>query len=57
MDVQLHLANLYREFGREADAREIEAELRRLLVYADPDFRILRQLERQSRSTHAAPNR
>ena len=57
MDVQLHLARLYRELGREAKAREIEAEQRRLLVYADRDFRILRQLERQSQSADAAPNR
>jgi tetratricopeptide (TPR) repeat protein len=54
MELQLHLARLYRELGREADAREIEAELRRLLVHSDPDFWILRQLERQSRAAHAA---
>lgn len=54
MEVQLHLARLYRELGREADAQEIEAELRRLLVYADPDFWMLRQLERQSGTVDAA---
>jgi tetratricopeptide (TPR) repeat protein len=57
MDVQLHLARLYRELGREADAQGIEAELRRLLVYADPDFWLLRQLERQSGTADAASAR
>jgi len=40
------LAKLYRETGRNEEAREIEEELRRLLALADPDHPILRQLDR-----------
>jgi tetratricopeptide (TPR) repeat protein len=54
MAVQLRLARLYRKLGREADAREIEHELRRLLVYSDPDYWILLQLEKQSEDAAAA---
>ena len=43
--VQGHLAQLYREMGRDEEAGTIEAELRSLLAYADPDYPILRQLE------------
>ncbi len=43
--VQGQLAQLYREMGRDEDARKIEAELRALLAYADADYPILRQLE------------
>ena len=46
MKTQLRLAQLYRKVGREQEAREIEAELRKLLAYADPDYPILRQLQR-----------
>jgi hypothetical protein len=44
--VQGQLAQLYREMGRDEDASKIEAELRSLLAYADPDHPILRQLDR-----------
>ncbi len=43
--VQGQLAQVYREMGRDEDAGRIEAELRSLLAYADPDHPILRQLE------------
>ena len=45
MRVRLRLAQLYHELGRDVEAAEIEAELRRLLVYADPDFWVLLQLQ------------
>ena len=40
------LADLYRQTGRDEDAREIEDELRKRLALADADHPILRQLER-----------
>lgn len=45
MKNQVHLAQLYRQLGREQDASEIEAELRRLLAPADPDHPVFRQLK------------
>ncbi len=44
--VQGQLAQLYREMGRDEDARKIEEKLRRSLALADPDHPILRQLDR-----------
>jgi len=44
--VQGKLAQLYREMGRDEDARKMEDELRSLLALADPDHPILRQLDR-----------
>ncbi len=44
MRVRLRLAQLYLTLDGEAEALEIEAELRELLRYADPDLRLLRQL-------------
>jgi hypothetical protein len=44
--VRSALAKLYRETGRNEEAREIEEELRRHLALADPDHPILRQLDR-----------
>ena len=44
MRVQLDLASLYRELGRASDAQRLEDELRALLVYADPDFWLVREL-------------
>jgi len=43
---QFQLARLYRETGRERDARAIEDELRKLLALADPDHPIRRALDR-----------
>ena len=43
--IRLMLAEVYREMGRDEDARKIEAELRALLALADADHPILRQLE------------
>lgn len=45
MEVQVQLATLYRELGRETDAQAIEHELRRNCAWADPEFPILRELE------------
>jgi predicted Zn-dependent protease len=44
--VRSALAKLYRETGRNEEAREIEEDLREHLAYADPDHPILRQLDR-----------
>ena len=44
MQVQLELAERYRELGYEAEAREIETKLLGLLAYADPDFPLLLRL-------------
>jgi tetratricopeptide (TPR) repeat protein len=44
MRAHFRLAELYRQLGRETDARKIEAELLELLKYADPDHAILQQL-------------
>ncbi len=44
--IRSQLAQLYREMGRDEDARKIEDELRRLLALADSDHPILRQLDR-----------
>jgi hypothetical protein len=46
MDAYFRLAKLYRECGRDSEAREIEGELRALLRLADPDHYILQELER-----------
>jgi tetratricopeptide (TPR) repeat protein len=46
--IQAQLAQVYREMGRDGDARKIEDTLRRRLALADPDHPILRQLERTS---------
>jgi len=45
MRVRWKLAQINRKLGRLADARAIEDELRDLLVYADPDLWLLRQLQ------------
>ena len=44
MRIEWRRAELYRKIGRDEEAREIEAELLKLLAYADPDHPILRQL-------------
>jgi tetratricopeptide (TPR) repeat protein len=44
MNHQWQRAELLRKLGREPEAREIEAELRKLLAYADADHKILRGL-------------
>ena len=45
LKIQWQRAELLRELGREPEAREIEAELRKLLAYADADHDILRKLQ------------
>ncbi len=45
MRTQVRLAQLYRQVGREEDARKIEDELLKLLAYADPDYPLLVQLK------------
>ena len=44
--VRTTLADLYREAGREADARVVETELLQLLALADPDHPILTKIQR-----------
>ena len=55
MKTQLRLARLYRKVGREQEAREIEAELRKLLAYADSDHPFLLQLQRSQEVALAQP--
>jgi DNA-binding winged helix-turn-helix (wHTH) protein/tetratricopeptide (TPR) repeat protein len=43
--VQWRLAQLYRKLGRVEDAEKIEAELSKMLAYADPEHPILLQLK------------
>ena len=45
MRVQMELAQLYRKVGREEEAQKIEAELLKLLAYADPDHPMLVELK------------
>lgn len=53
MGIQLRLADLYRRQDREAEAEKIEDELRKLLVYADSDFWIVKELNRRKETnTH-----
>ena len=42
--IQWQRAQLLRKLGRDAEAREIESELRKLLAYADNDHAILVEL-------------
>lgn len=51
MDMRVTLAKMHHKYGREPQARAIEAELRGLLRHADPDFRVLRELERLEQTT------
>ncbi len=55
LELQLRLAELYREVGRHQKALEIEDELRRYSAYADPDFPILVELEARERLTDPPP--
>ena len=55
MQRQLLRARLYRKVGRMQEAEEIEAELRKLLAYADADHAILRQLKRTEDVAVAQP--
>ena len=50
-------ARLYRKLGREAEAREIEVELRKLLVYADADHAISRELRQSQQAALTQPNK
>ena len=47
MNNQMQLADLYRTMGREQEAKKIEDELSKLLVYADADHPIRRELEKR----------
>lgn len=49
MRVQLRLAELHRKMGHLERAQAIETELRHLLVYADPDHVVLKQVEELAR--------
>ena len=56
MGIQMSLADLYRRLGREAEAEKIEAELRKLLVYADSDFWIVQELNHRKATGSRAAN-
>ncbi len=47
MQNELRRADLYRTVGRDEAARNIEAQLGKLLTHADPDFFIVRELRRR----------
>ena len=47
LDLRLDLASHYRALGREADALEIEDEVRRYCAYADEEFPVRRELARR----------
>ena len=55
--VELQLADLYRTMGRMAEAKQVENELRKMLIYADADHPILRELQKRERVVAAAPAR
>ena len=50
MRTQLELADLNREMGRVPEAEKVESELQKMLVYADKDHPILRELQKRSSS-------
>ena len=55
MRIEWRRSELYRKIGRDEEAREIEAELLKLLAYADPDHPILRQLRATQALAAAQP--
>ena len=57
MRTELQLADLYREMGRVPEAEKVESELRKLLIYADADFPILRELQKRNPVTAAVSSR
>ncbi len=57
MQDEMDLARLYRRLGRVQDAERIENELRKLLVYADPDFPLLVELKKLKDAPTLAHNR
>jgi DNA-binding winged helix-turn-helix (wHTH) protein/tetratricopeptide (TPR) repeat protein len=48
--IQLQLADVYREMGRTANAEKVEADLRKELMFADPDHPILVALKKRERA-------
>ncbi|HKW63213.1 MAG TPA: winged helix-turn-helix domain-containing protein [Candidatus Acidoferrum sp.] len=51
---ELQLADLYRKMGRVPEAEKVEDELRKMLIYADADHPILRELQKPERLSAAA---
>jgi DNA-binding winged helix-turn-helix (wHTH) protein/tetratricopeptide (TPR) repeat protein len=51
---ELQLADLYHEMGRLSEAEAVENELRKMLVYADADHPILRELQKRGPSAAVA---
>lgn len=45
---ELQLADLYRKMGRVPEAVKVEDELRKMLIYADTDHPILRELQKRN---------
>jgi DNA-binding winged helix-turn-helix (wHTH) protein/tetratricopeptide (TPR) repeat protein len=52
---ELQLADLYRKMGRMPEAERVENELRKMLIYADADHPILRELQKREPMVAAAP--
>jgi serine/threonine protein kinase/predicted Zn-dependent protease len=53
LKVEWRLAQLYRKLGRSEEAEKVEADLSKMLAYADPEHPILLQLKQAStKSTH-----
>jgi DNA-binding winged helix-turn-helix (wHTH) protein/tetratricopeptide (TPR) repeat protein len=55
--IELQLADLYREMGRGPEAEKVENELRKMLIYADADHPILRELQKRKAATTAASSK
>ena len=55
MRFRMELAQLYRKVGREEEAQKIEAELLKLLAYADPDHPMLVALQRSQEVALSQP--
>jgi hypothetical protein len=51
----LELDRLYRQLGRHSEAEKVEADLRKLLLVADPDHPILLELQRRREAAAAQP--
>jgi tetratricopeptide (TPR) repeat protein len=57
LETQFHLAKLYRKAGRQREAEAIEDELRKLLVYADADHVLARELRQRQQAALTPPSK
>jgi tetratricopeptide (TPR) repeat protein len=53
--IRLQLADLYREMGRTSEAEQVEDELSKLLIYADSDDPIVRELQKRHQLVATSP--